>query len=223
MSDDIPIIFAEDITRTQGKAPATAVFLSAGSALQMQQYAAGGWRVLAAPGFKSPAKIDLAEVPASACGEDDPAGCTLLSCEVKFLGGDAGARIGRWKPEILKFNCAFQDVADAASLAASMEGMGYSVLGAQWRDDNSFAIRSMVGLAPIASIQPPDWDRITLIGVRDEARLPALLAIGRLYAGEEKRIGELRVANDIRNDHIARLEDALLAHQRSDTFKLRKS
>ena len=117
MSDDIPIIFAEDITRTQGKAPATAVFLSAGSALQMQQYAAGGWRVLAAPGFKSPAKIDLAEVPASACGEDDPAGCTLLSCEVKFLGGDAGARIGRWKPEILKFNCAFQDVADAASLA----------------------------------------------------------------------------------------------------------
>ena len=223
MSDDIPIIFAEDITRPQGKAPATAVFLSAGSGAQMQQYAAGGWRVLAAPGFKSPAKIDLAQVPVVACGEDDPAGCTLLSCEVKFLGADAGTRIARWKPEILKLNCAFQDVADAASLAASMEGMGYTVLGTQWRGDNSFAIRSVVGLAPIASIQTPDWDRINLIGVRDAARLPALLAIGRLYAGEEKRIGELMVANEIRNDHIARLEDALLAHQRSDAFKLRPS
>jgi hypothetical protein len=223
MSDDIPIIFAQDIIRAQAKAPPVAVFLSAASAAQMQQYSAGGWRVLAAPGFRSPAKINLAEVPAEECGESEPIGCTLVSCEVKFLGSDAGARINVWKPEILKFNCAFQDVADSASLAASIESMGYTVLGAQWRDDNSFAIRSLVGLAPIASIQPPDWDRINLIGVRDAKRLPALLAVGRLYAGEERRIGELRVANEIRNDHIARLEDALLAHQHSETFKLKRS
>jgi hypothetical protein len=102
-------------------------------------------------------------------------------------------------------------------------GAPHTVLGAQWRDDNSFAIRSMVGLSPVGSIQPPDWDRLNLIGVRDPGRLPALLAIGRLYGGEEKRIGELRVANEIRNDHIARLEDALLARQSSAVFKLQRS
>jgi hypothetical protein len=212
VSDDIPIIFAEELLHP-GRKP-TAVFLSALNTLQMQQYALGGWRVLTAPGFQSKAEVDLAAVPAIAATEADAAGCTFLSCEVPYLGADTGGRISAWKPPIVKFNCAFHDVADAGQLASSLAGMGYTVLGAHWRDDNSFAIRSLTRIDHLANFQPPEWDRTNLIGIRDAARVQALLTLAKLYAGEEKRIGELRVANAIRNDHIARLEDALAAHQR---------
>ena len=220
MSDDIPIIFVEDILHSRHKP--TAVFMSAASAVQMQQYTTAGWRVLAAPGFKSSVEIDLAAVPASSCDEPSAAGCTLLSCEVPFLGADAGPRIGRWRPEMVKFNCAFHNVADAASLASSMATMGYTVIGTHWRDDNSFAIRSLTNVNHIGAFPAPEWDRMNLIGLRDPARVQALLSVSRLYVGEEKRISELRVANSIRNDHIARLEDALSASQPSDVFKLQR-
>ncbi len=222
MSDDIPIIFAEDILSTDRKTP-VAVFLSAASTSQMQQYATGGWRVLAAPGFKSSIEIDLAKVPASICGEDDPANCTLLSCEVTLLPNDAGARISRWKPTVVKFNSAFYDVADATALASSLANMGYTVLGAHWRDDNSFAIRSLTNINHISAFPAPEWDRMSLIGIRDPARAEGLVKIARLYVGEEKRIADLRVANALRNDHIARLEEALAVHQDSEVFKLRRS
>lgn len=218
MSDDIPIIFAEELQHPRRKA--TAAFMSAASLSQMQQYAAGGWRVLATPDFKSKGEIDLASVPAVVADESDLAGCTFLSCEVPFLGADAGARISAWRPAIVKFNCAFHDVADAGQLAGSLAGMGYTVLGAHWRDDNSFSIRSLTRIDHIAAFQPPEWDRTNVIGVRDPALARTLLTVARLYTGEEKRIGELRLANAIRNDHIARLEDALAAHQ---TAKLQQS
>jgi len=223
MSDDIPIIFADDILNPGRKAAPVAVFLSAAGPSQMEQYAAGGWRVLAAPGFAASLPVELAKVSAAACAEEEIAGCTLLSCEATFLRADTGARIAKGRPEIVKINCAFHNVSDAASLASSLTGMGYTVLGAQWRDDNSFSIRHVEAIQPIAAIQLPDWDRINIIGVRDPARVQALLSVARLYGGEEKRIAELRVANAIRNDHIARLEDALAAHQSSETFKLRRS
>ena len=47
----------------------------------------------------------------------------------------------------------------------------------------------------------------------------SILGVG----GEEARILDLRVGNMVRSDTIARLEDALVAHQPSDVFKLRKS
>jgi len=212
VSDDIPIIFAEDIANAGANRPVV-VFLSAASVGQMQQYAAGGWRVLAAPGFRSKSEIDLTKVPGTACTEDGSTNCTLLSCEIAYLGGDAGARINKWKPEIIKINCAFNDVADAGTLASSMKGMGYTVIGAHWRDDNSFAIRSLAAMDKLDAFPAPEWERMNLIGVRDATRVPTLLSVARLYVGEEKRIGELRLANAIRNDHIARLEEALSAQQ----------
>ncbi len=211
MSDDIPIIFAEELLHPGRKS--TAVFMSAVSSAQMQQYATAGWRVLVTKDFKSSAAIDLAAVPALTAGDDEMVGCTFLSCEAPFLAADAGARLAAWKPAIVKFNCAFHDVADAGQLGASLVGMGYTVIGAHWRDDNSFAIRSLTQINHLAAFQPPEWSRLNIIGVREPARVQALLTIARLYVGEEKRIGELRVANAIRNDHIARLEDALVAHQ----------
>ena len=91
--------------------------------------------------------------------------------------------------------------------------MGYATVGAYWRDDNSFGLRGVVNINALAAFPAPDWDRMNIIGVRDAKMAHALLSVGRLYAGEETRIGELRVANAIRNDHIARLEEALAAHQ----------
>ncbi len=202
---------------------AVAVFLSAASAMQMQQYATAGWRVLAAPGFKSKSEINLESIPAAACSEAEAAGCTLVSCEAPSLASDAGTRIGKWLPAIVKFNCAFHDVADAGSLASSLAAMGYTVIGAHWRDDNSFAIRSLDQIGRISAFPTPEWDRMNLIGVRDPAWVRAFLPVSRLYVGEEKRIGELRLANAIRNDQIARLEDALARHQESDVFKLQRS
>jgi len=210
VSDDIPIIFSEEIIGS-GRT-AVAVFLSANSGMQMQQYATAGWQVVAAKGFRADVPVDLAAVPATAVSVDGGA-CTLLSCEVNHLGGDAGARIAAWNPEIVKFNCAFHNVADASALAESLTGMGYIVVGAHWRDDNSFAIRSLTNINLMSAFAAPEWDRMNLIALRDPGRAQVLLSLARLYVGEEKRIGELRLANAIRDDHVARLEDALMAHQ----------
>ena len=59
MSDDIPLIFADEVARPDVQRR-RAVFLSAMSAAQMQQYASAGWDVVAGPGFQSAGDIDLA-------------------------------------------------------------------------------------------------------------------------------------------------------------------
>ncbi len=214
MSDDIPIIFAEDLRRQDRAAVPTAVFFSAGSTSQMQQYATAGWQVTATPGFRSDLKIDLAEVPAATTPEASIAACTLLSCEAKFLPADLAAHIRRWTPPVVKFNCAFYDIADASALAQSLGGLGYITLASTWRDDNSFGYRAVSGLGPLAAFPTLEWDRTNIIGFRDEGFAKAVLTVARLYVGEERRIQELRVANAVRNDYIARLEDALQAHQK---------
>ncbi|MCA0201978.1 MAG: hypothetical protein LCH56_14295 [Proteobacteria bacterium] len=214
MSDDIPIIFTEDLRRQDRGAVPTAVFFSAGSTSQMQQYATAGWRVIATPGFRSDAKIELTEVPAETMAEASIPACTLLSCEAKFLPADTAAHIRRWQPGIVKFNCAFYDISDASGLAQSVAGLGYIPLAALWRDDNSFGYRAISNLGALASFPNLEWDRTNLIAVRDAAFAQTMLSLARLYVGEERRIQELRVANAIRNDYIARLEDALQAYQK---------
>jgi len=220
VSDDIPLIFAEDL---RGARTPIALFLSAASASQMQQYATGGWRVLTSPDFKTGTPFDLTSVPARGLTDQDQGPCALLSCEAPHLRADTASYIQRWQPSVVKINCAFYGVADAAALAPTLRNAGYMVLGAMWRDDNSFALRSVEHIVPLDQIQSPDWDRLNLIGVRDADHAHMILTIARLYCGEERRIGELRVANKIRNDHIAKLEDALIAKQPSDVFKLQRS
>ena len=220
MSSDIPIIFAFDLHPPAGK-PA-AVFLSATSAPQMQQYATAGWDVIAATGFAD-AKVDLAAVPARALPDDRIAAAALLSCEAPNLNRDTAGRIARWRPEVVKINCAFHNIADAQPVADTLSANGYHLLGAHWRDDNSFHIRAVDEIAPLSVFNPPAWDQLDIIAVRDAALVKAILILGRLYAGEEARILELRVGNLVRSDTIARLEDALVAHQPSDVFKLRTS
>lgn len=215
MSDDIPIIFAEELRREGRGAAPTAVFLSGSSASQLQQYATAGWKVLATPGFRSDAPVNLADVPAAQTPEAAIEGCTLLSCEAKFLPADAASNIKRWRPDVLKFNCAFYDIADAGGLAKSVAGLGYIPLVALWRDDNSFGLRSLSSFGGLANFPNLEWDRTNLIGVREPAMAQAILTIARLYVGEERRIADLRVANSVRNDFIARLEDALQAHQKA--------
>lgn len=223
MSDDIPLIFAEDLRAPSRQQKRCAVFLSAASVSQMQQYAMVGWRVLTAPDFKSAAPFDLASFPARAATEQDAAPCALLSCEAQYLRPDTAARIRQWQPDVVKINCAFYDVADAGNLVPVLTAAGYTVFGAMWRDDNSFALRGLEHIVPLEQIPSPDWDRLNLIGVRDAEHARTILTVARLYCGEEQRIRELRVANKIRNEHIAKLEDALIEKQPSDFFKLQRS
>ena len=215
MSDDIPIIIAQEIRRATDAHAPTAVFLSSGSASQMQQYAAAGWKVTVTPGFRSDAKVNPVEVPAATVHEEQIASCTLLSCEAKYLPPNTADHIKRWRPDFLKFNCAFYDISDAAGLARSIANLGYVPLVALWRDDNSFGYRSLANFGPLAIFPNLEWDRANLIGVRDAAAANIMLSIARIYVGEERRIVDLRVANSIRDDYIARLEDALQAHQTS--------
>ncbi len=220
MSSDIPIIFACEVQPPPGRP--TAVFLSALSTPQMQQYATAGWTVVAAAGFAG-AKVELAEVPARAMRDEEIASATVLSCEAPNLNRDTAGRIARWQPEIVKINCAFHNIADAQPVADVLAANGYHLLGVHWRDDNSFHIRSVDEISPLAVFTPPAWDQLDIIAVRNAALMKAILTVGRLYVGEEARILELRVGNMVRSDTIARLEDALVAHQPSDVFKLRKS
>lgn len=213
MSDDIPVIFTEELRRGERGAAPVAVFGSAMSAPQMQQYATAGWTVIAPPSFRSPGTIALTEVPARSLPEEEIPACTLLSCEAPFLDAPFAERIARWRPAFVKINCAFHDIADAAALGRALAGAGYRVAAALWRDDNSFGHCSLAAVGPLASFPAVEWDRANLIGVLDPDAAQTLLTVARLYVGEERRIADLHVANRIRNDHIARLEDALMAHQ----------
>ena len=110
------------------------------------------------------------------------------------------------------------------ALADSLEAAGYEVLAARWQDDNSFKHPQLGGDSRcFCGVAAPAWDRLNLIGVRDPKLYHVIGVIGRLYAGEERRIAELQAANAIRSDTIARLEDALIARQPSEIFKLQRS
>jgi hypothetical protein len=216
VSDDIPLIFADQLAAAAGRRPRV-VFMSAVAATQMQQYATAGWHVIAAPGFVSKNPVDLAAVPAHAGDEAAGEGADIVSIEAPLWPAEGFARLTHWKPACVKVNCAFHGLESrrCEDMAGMLNGLGYTLLGAHWRDDNSYALPSLSRVDYLAAFPGRDWKHLNLIAVRDGARARALTIIGRLYAGEERRIGELRLANMVRGDHIARLEDALMAHQKA--------
>jgi hypothetical protein len=215
VSDDIPLIFAVD------RPAPSAVFLSASGPAQMQQYATAGWRVLAAPGFTAARPVVLAEVPATALADDaDVAAPVLASVEIEQWTVATPDRLARWRPALVKLNAAFSEVepASIAAAAAALARLMPVVLGAHWRDDNGFRIRSLNRIDLLSALQPPEWRRLDLIGCADEATARTIVRIGRLHAGQEQRIAQLRVSEAVRGEHIARLEAALIAAQRSPYF-----
>jgi hypothetical protein len=214
MSDDIPLIFAEDLARPDTRR--RAVFLSAMSAAQMQQYAAAQWDVVAGPGFQARGDIDLAAVPARSGGEEQLAGADLVSLEAPTWPADAEPQFRRWAPRAIKVNAAFHnlDEAKVAGVAAVLGKLGYQIVACHWRDDNIYAIRSLSRIDRLEALGAPDWKHVNLIALRDADLARLLLTIGRLYVGEERRIAELRLSHAVRGDHIARLEDAMMALQK---------
>jgi|GEM_PF-5257920 len=215
MSDDIPLIFAEE-TPTP-----TAVFLSASGLSQMQQFATAGWAVAVTAGFAPLRPITLAEVPAQAVDEAVIISPTLVSCEAQSWSAENLARIATWRPRIVKVNCAFSELEPAhlERIAKDLAGLRLTVLAAHWRDDNTFRIRSLNRIDRLEALQPPEWPRLNFIACADDANARMILKIGRLHAGQEQRIAQLRVSEQVRGEHIARLEASLISAQQSPYFK----
>ncbi len=215
MSDDIPLLFASELAKAVGP-QRRAVFLSAMSAPQMQQYATAGWQVFAGPGFESAATCDLATVPASTCTVDQLQGADLISLEAPTWPSDAVDHFRRWMPHALKVNAAFHGVEDAHAerIAEGLQRLGYDVIGCHWRDDNTFGLRSLTRIDRLTAFGAPDWKHMNLIGLRDAETVRRLLVVARLYTGEERRIAELRLSHEVRGDHIRRLEDAMTTLQK---------
>ncbi|MBL8643860.1 MAG: hypothetical protein JNK21_07995 [Rhodospirillaceae bacterium] len=224
MSDDIPVIFGDDTP-----AP-SAVFLSAAGAAQMQQYAVAGWRVHAAMGFQAMAPINLAEVPATTTDDGTIGQPTLLSCEGPFWAPQDIiklqnlVKVKRWQPRIVKLNYAFYDIepAQIQAVVGELSSLGYVILGAHWRDDNTMRIRALNRIDRLEMLQPPEWPRLNFIACAEERTALLIMRIGRLHAAQEQRIAQLRVSEAVRNDHIARLEAALVKNQPSPHFSLQK-
>ena len=217
MSDDIALLFADELARPAAAARRI-VFLSAMSLPQMQQYATGHWQVSAGPGFESAAGIDLAAVPATPASEDQVYDADVVSLEAPTWTKSATV-VARWQPRVVKVNGAFHgDNALVGEHAArALAGSGYEIIGCHWRADNTYALRSLSRIDRLAAFGAPDWKHLNLIATKDADFIRTLLSVARLYVGEERRIADLRVSHAVRGDHIARLEDALMAHQRPRT------
>lgn len=218
MSDDIPLLFAND-----SPAPAV-VFLCASNFPQMQQYATAGWRVIAAQGFTASRSFDLADVPAERLDDtaiDQP---VAVSCEGPHWSAQHLERIARWRPMVVKVNCAFYDI-DAAQVQAVMNDLsarGLTVLGAHWKENKTFRIPSLNRIDVMSALEPPEWSRLNFLACADERMAQMILKVGRLHSGQEQAIAQLRLSEAVRDDYIARLEAALVASQQSPNFKLQK-
>jgi hypothetical protein len=205
VSSDIPIILAHDHARY------IAAFAGAASAAQMQQYATAGWQVVTLPGFAAPPGFDPGQVPAAAVTEL-PRGMALFSLQADTWSDATPAVIAAAAPGIVKLNAAFAEeaVAENARIAAqALAARGYLMIGAHWRDDNTQRLRSLSRIDPLAALEPPEWKRLDLIACRDAVLAERILRIGRVHAAQERRVAELRLAEALRADYIAKLEDAL--------------
>jgi hypothetical protein len=206
LSDDVPVILAHDSGAHR------IAFASAAAESQVEQYLAAGWSALATPDFASVKPIDRARIALSPAG--DLATVDVLSIEGPFTEPGLPRALSA-RPVTVKINFAFYDLppTTGADAAARLAGAGYVLLAAHWRNDNTFGLRSLSCVEPLASLQPPEWPRLNLIASRDVRLAETVLRLGRVHAAQERRIADLRVGEAVRNDNIAKLEDALQALQ----------
>lgn len=209
MSDDIPIIFAQQ----DMSPPPVAIFLSASHPNQMEQFVLAGWRVMIADDFAGctipkelmcepldPGKLDRA-----------PA---LVSANVADLPEDWHQRVRLFTPAMVKINAAFTEEADPiVDAAAKLSDQDYALCAAYWRDDNAFGFKTLDRIDALSVFQPTPWVNLNIMGFSDAAQAQDMLRFGRFYAGQEKRIGELLITKTIRGDYISQLEDALMLKQ----------
>ena len=215
MSDDVPLILAEDSPTP------TAVFLSASSASQMQQYTAAGWAIAVTPKFQPLRAINIAEADAQVVDEPSIIRPTLVSCEAQTWTAASLSAIVRWQPRVIKVNCAFSELESSQIQAISKElaAQRLTVVAAHWRDDNTYRFISLNRIDFLDNLHPPEWTRLNFIACADEKIAKMIIKIGKLHVGQEQRIAQLRVSEAVRNDHIASLEKALVAAQQSPYFK----
>ncbi|MDX2223510.1 MAG: hypothetical protein SFV21_12220 [Rhodospirillaceae bacterium] len=209
MSSDIPIILAHD------PGSHIAAFAGAASTAQLQQYATAGWQVALLPGFAAPQSFAAGQVPATAVAAL-PHAAALFGLQAAQWSDDTPAAIAAAQPGVVKINAAFGDDADAErakAAASALAGLGYLLIGAHWRDDNTQRLRGLNRVEPLAALEPPEWKRLDLIGCRAPTLAERIVRIGRVHAGQERRVAELRLAEALRADYIMKMEDALQALQ----------
>lgn len=173
----------------------------------MQQYATAGWAVTVLPGFKSLRPIEPARLPPTGSGPADVLSIEAALLDTAALAVDAAT---------IKINFAFADALGdrGARLAADLTARGYVVLGAHWRDDNTYRIRSLERIDLLAALEPVVWTRTNLIACRDPHLAEVIVRFARVYAAQERRTAELKVGEAIRTDYIAKLEDAVQTLQK---------
>jgi hypothetical protein len=215
MSDDIPIIFAENTPQP------TALFLSASGASHVEQFTAAGWAVAVTTGFCDLTQSVLDEFSVQTIDESIIINPTLVSWEARTWTDKDLDRIARWKPRVVKVNCAFSDLDPARieKIAKDLASLRLIMVVGHWRDDNTFRVPSLNRVDRLEVLQPPEWSRLNLIACADEENAKRIVKFGRLYAGQEQRIAQMRVSEAVRNEQIARLEAALIAAQQSPYFK----
>lgn len=213
MSDDIPVIFAQ----TELKPRPVAIFLSASHATQIEQYVVAGWHVYCSPSFSGcaiPTELTVGIFDPSALKQSP----NLLIGDIVHLDDDWRHTVTLFAPLAVKINAAFSDNPEAVTAVASfLSQNGYTLCASHWNNDNAFGYRILDRIDALSVFQPTPWTKLNLIAYKDAKSAADMVRFGRFYAGQEKRVGELEVSRAIRSDHIAQLEDALMAHQNSDS------
>ncbi len=217
MSDDIPIIFAQQ----EMSPPPVGIFLSASHPAQMEQFVLANWRVMLAPDFSG------CEIPADLIVESfnpdtlegPPA---LLSANINSIPDDWHHRVRLFSPSMVKINAALTDDAELIVDAASVLGdLNYTLCAAYWRNDNAFALKTLDRIDALSVFQPTPWTNLNLLAFSDAGQAKDMLRFGRFFAGQEKRVGELQVTNVVRGDYIQQLEDALIKQQSDGPITLK--
>ena len=216
MSDDIPIIYAQQVMSPKP----VALFLSASNSKQMEQFIIAGWRVMAADNFSGcsiPAELD--------CEPFDPEQFsitpTLMSASISGLEDRWYKLVQLYAPSMVKINAAFsEDAEPIVEVAERLAEQDYTLCAAHWRNANTLGLRVLDRIDSLSVFKPTPWTRLNIIGFANSDQAQYMLRFGRFYASQEKRIGDLLISQAIRGDYITQLEEALKLKQSGGSITL---